>query len=193
MTFGLKIEEKMSKTVATLSEAAPDIYIAYGANLPHEYLNPLQALNRVVKRLCLHDIKVTQISSLWRSEAWPDPEYPPYNNAVFAVSTTLMPEGLLSALHALETQDGRVRGVAINQPRVLDLDLIAYGDVVRQGDLVLPHPRAHERGFVMGPLAEIAPQWRHPVLGLSARELYARVTVGTDAYPAVDTSALLDR
>lgn len=183
----------MSITVSALSANGPDIYIAYGANLPHEYLNPLQALERVVKRLCLDDIKVTQISSLWRSQAWPDPDYPPYHNAVMAVCTTLKPDDLLRYLHAVEAETGRVRGEKSNLPRVLDLDLIVYGDVVRQGDLVLPHPRAHERGFVMGPLAEIAPDWRHPVLGLSARELYARVTVGTDAYPAEDTSALLEQ
>lgn len=181
----------MTKTVASFSEITPAIYIAYGANLPHDELNPLQALHTVVKRLCQYGIKVTQISSLWRSQAWPNPEYPPYHNAVFAVTTTLKPQRLLIQLHALEAEAGRVRGSQPNQPRVLDLDLIAYGNVVIDGDIILPHPRAHERGFVMGPLAEIAPDWSHPVLGLSARDLYARVTVGTDAYPAEDTSALL--
>lgn len=181
----------MSKTVAPFSEFTPGIYIAYGANLPHDGLNPLQALHRVVKRLCQSGIKVTQISSLWRSQAWPNSEYPPYHNAVFAVTTTLEAGFLLKRLHELEGEAGRVRGAESNAPRVLDLDLIAYGDMVGEGDLVLPHPRAHERGFVMGPLAEIAPDWRHPVLGVTARELFTRVTVGVDAYPAEDASGLL--
>lgn len=72
-----------------------------------------------------------------------------------------------------------------NTPRVLDLDLIAWGDVVIADDrgLTVPHPRAHERGFVMGPLAEINPDWVHPILKLTARQLAAQVTVGADAYP----------
>lgn len=181
----------MSKTVAPFSEFTPGIYIAYGANLPHDHLNPLQALHRVVKRLCQSGIRVTQISSLWRSQAWPNPEYPPYHNAVFAVATTLEPGFLLKRLHELEAEAGRVRGAESNAPRVLDLDLIAYGDKVSEAAPILPHPRAHERGFVMGPLAEITPDWRHPVLGLSAQELSAQVTVGRDAYPAEDTSGLL--
>ena len=79
---------------------------------------------------------------------------------------------------------GRRRGTGVrNAPRTLDLDLIAYGEKVRATTPVLPHPRAHERGFVMGPLSEIAPDWTHPALGRTAAELYAAVTVGRDAQP----------
>ena len=84
----------------------------------------------------------------------------------------------------LENQFGRERSVR-NAPRTLDLDLIAHGRIVSQApELTLPHPRAHERLFVMGPLAEIAPDWRHPVLGASAAELAAWASVGRDARPA---------
>jgi len=71
-----------------------------------------------------------------------------------------------------------------NAPRTLDLDLIAYGRQVSEGPgLVVPHPRAAERLFVMGPLAEIAPSWRHPLTGRTAAELAASATVGRDARP----------
>ena len=88
----------------------------------------------------------------------------------------------MAALGRIEEAFGRERG-APNAPRTLDLDLIAYGRL--SGDLnglFLPHPRAMERRFVMGPLAEIAPQWRHP-LGGAAIDLAGSATIGRDATP----------
>ena len=90
---------------------------------------------------------------------------------------------MLTGLLAVETALGRERSER-NAPRTLDLDLIAYGREVRAGPgLTLPHPRAHERRFVMGPLAEIAPDWTHPVLGATAAALAAGASVGADASP----------
>lgn len=127
-------------------------------------------------------VEVLRRSRVWRSAAWPDPAEPPFLNAVAMVGTALGPDRLLEVLHRIEARLGRVRDLA-NAPRPIDLDLIAYGREVRAGALVLPHPRAAERLFVMGPLAEIAPEWRHPVDGRSARELAAAATVGRDATP----------
>jgi 2-amino-4-hydroxy-6-hydroxymethyldihydropteridine diphosphokinase len=96
----------------------------------------------------------------------------------------MSPQALLEAAMLLEKQFGRSRG-APNAPRTLDIDLIAYGRrVLDAPGLTVPHPRAHERLFVMGPLAEIAPGWRHPVLDRTAAELAAAATVGVDAHPA---------
>jgi 2-amino-4-hydroxy-6-hydroxymethyldihydropteridine diphosphokinase len=123
------------------------------------------------------------ISTLWRSLAWPDPAPPPYLNGVIQVETHLDGHELLAALLEIEGQFGRARSVA-NAPRTLDLDLIALGDqVVDSASLVLPHPRAAERRFVMGPLAQIAPHWVHPVLGKTASDLFLTATVGMDAVP----------
>jgi 2-amino-4-hydroxy-6-hydroxymethyldihydropteridine diphosphokinase len=83
-------------------------------------------------------------------------------------------------LHRIEEQFGRARGEA-NAPRTLDLDLVAHGRAVLDGDLVVPHPRAHERLFVMGPLAELASAWIHPVNGEPAFRLAANAAVGRDA------------
>ena len=86
-------------------------------------------------------------------------------------------------LHAVEAEFG-TRAAARNSPRVLDLDLIAHGRVVASGEgLTLPHPRAAERRFVMGPLAEIAPAWRHPESGRTAAALANAAEVGRDAAP----------
>jgi 2-amino-4-hydroxy-6-hydroxymethyldihydropteridine diphosphokinase len=93
------------------------------------------------------------------------------------------PEAVLTALLSVESELERERG-AKNAARTLDLDLIAHGRTVCDTPgLTLPHPRAHQRRFVMGPLAEIAPCWVHPVSGATAAELAASATVGTDASP----------
>lgn len=119
-------------------------------------------------------------SSWWVSQAWPDPEDPPFLNGVVQVETALDPQTLMQALGRIEDAMGRVRG-ARNAPRTLDLDLIAYGRWAGDFDgLILPHPRAAERLFVMGPLAEIAPEWVHPAGGTAA-DLAETATVGTDA------------
>ena len=122
-------------------------------------------------------------SSWWRSAAWPEDDQPDYLNAVAIVETALAPRELLAALLNVEEGFGRRRDVA-NTPRTLDLDLIAYGRVIaNDGDLFLPHPRAADRRFVMGPLAQIAPGWVHPVSGLTAATLFDTATIGRDAIP----------
>ena len=100
------------------------------------------------------------------------------------VETSLDARGVLHAALAIEAQFGRARSTP-HASRTLDVDLVAYGrQVIDAGDLVVPHPRAHERRFVMGPLAEIAPDWTHPMLGQTASELAASASVGVDAHPA---------
>ena len=95
-------------------------------------------------------------------------------NAVAAVETTLQPVELLTLLHGIETNFGRLRS-APNASRSLDIDLLDYeGRVVTDG-VTLPHPRMTQRSFVLVPLAEIVPGWRHPVSGLGVAELLARL------------------
>jgi 2-amino-4-hydroxy-6-hydroxymethyldihydropteridine diphosphokinase len=99
---------------------------------------------------------------------------------------------VLAALLKLEADLGRARAER-NAPRTLDLDLIAYGREVRDDrGLTLPHPRARERLFVMGPLAEIAPGWIHPGLGETALALAATARVGADASPPQDACLGID-
>lgn len=101
---------------------------------------------------------------------------PPFINGVALVETMLSPAALLAVLHGIERRFGRRRRYK-NEPRVLDLDLIDYHGQVAEGPPVLPHPRAHSRAFVLLPLAEVAPAWRHPVSGERACDLAHHVVL----------------
>lgn len=102
-------------------------------------------------------------------------EHPPYLNGVVMLATELSAEMLLAVLHGIERAMGRNRNAELLpwQPRVIDLDLIALEAEVRLPPArpILPHPRMHERDFVLGPLCELWPDWRHPILGRTAAEL----------------------
>jgi 2-amino-4-hydroxy-6-hydroxymethyldihydropteridine diphosphokinase len=157
--------------------------IAMGSSLAGDYASGTALLEAALTRFEPAGLGIARRSGWWRSAAWPDPSQPDYLNGVVLVETSLSPRAAMAALLALEADFGRTRSLP-NAPRTLDLDLIAYGRLVlEEPGLVLPHPRAHERLFVMGPLAEIAPRWRHPVLGKTASELASTANVGRDAVP----------
>jgi 2-amino-4-hydroxy-6-hydroxymethyldihydropteridine diphosphokinase len=166
---------------APLDEA---IVLALGGNLAGDYPSLEALLEAALSAFLRAGLRVVRRSNWWRSAAWPDPGAPAYLNGVAIVETNLAPRDLLTELLALEAAFGRSRTQA-NAPRTLDLDLIAYGRrVIGEPGLTVPHPRAHERLFVMGPLAEIAPDWVHPALGRTAADLAANAPVGVDAHPA---------
>jgi 2-amino-4-hydroxy-6-hydroxymethyldihydropteridine diphosphokinase len=119
---------------------------------------------------------VTQ-SGFYRSAAWPDPSDPSFVNAVAAVETDFDPAALLSVLHEIEAAFGRKRGEP-NAPRTLDMDLLDYDGQVEDGPPQLPHPRMDARAFVLVPLREVAPNWRHPVSGQSVSELIEKLPAG---------------
>ena len=156
--------------------------IALGCSLPGSYPSREALLESAIDALASEGLAVAARSSWWTSAAWPDPTAPAYLNGVVLVETRASAAETLAALHRIEALFGRVRTEA-NAPRTLDLDLIAHGRATINDGLVVPHPRAHERLFVMGPLAEIAPDWRHPASGGTAADLAASSTVGTDATP----------
>lgn len=157
--------------------------IALGSNVALREGSSSDLLTMLTESFYEHDLKVTARSDLWRSKAWPDPSQPEYINGVLTVETHLSPTALMATLLEIEQKFGRERSVP-NAPRTLDLDLIAYGDeVIDAPDLIVPHPRAADRRFVMGPLSQIAPDWVHPVLGKTARALFEAATVGLDAHP----------
>lgn len=145
-------------------------YIGLGSNLGDREA----ALRRALEALARRGFHVSTRSSLYWTEPVGGPPQEWYLNAVAAGHTQLAPEELLQACLDVECELGRVRGVRYG-PRVLDADLLLYGAEVRQGAaLALPHPRLHERRFVLVPLCEIDPGARHPLLDLTAAELLAR-------------------
>lgn len=156
--------------------------MALGCNDKGVWSSCREALEAAVARFRSEGIDVLARSSWWSSLAWPDPQDPPFLNGVVLVHTDHDPHALMAALGRIEDVFGRQRSVR-NAPRTLDLDLIAYGRLSGDLDgLILPHPRAAERKFVMGPLTEIVPDWLHPVIDRSAAELADTASVGRDAH-----------
>jgi 2-amino-4-hydroxy-6-hydroxymethyldihydropteridine diphosphokinase len=159
------------------------IVVALGSNVSGGYASCEALLEAALARFPGAGLPVIARSSWWRSAAWPDPTGPEYRNAVAIVETDDPPDTVLAKLLSIEAAFRRVRA-ARNAPRTLDLDLIAHRrTILATPDLTLPHPRAADRRFVMGPLAEIAPAWRHPVSSETAADLAANATVGRDAEP----------
>jgi len=151
------------------------ILIALGANLPSVAGPPAETLRAAIAAFQANGIVPVKVSQFRETQAWPDPSDPPYMNAVAQIETALDPQALLARLHEVERQFGRERH-ARNAPRTLDLDIVDYNGRAEEGPPVLPHPRMQDRAFVLAPLAEIAPGWRHPVLGMTAGEMLARIT-----------------
>lgn len=155
------------------------IIIAAGSNKAFCGQSPQQIVAKALKSLAGLG-QGQRISSLYDSPSWPDPAEPRYINAVCVFDhVSLEPEALMAALHATEDAFGREREYLLDPalryaPRTLDLDLIAYDDRVEAGGqegLVLPHPATAERDFVLAPICELQPDWRHPISGLTARSM----------------------
>lgn len=150
------------------------ILIALGANLPSERFGPPRAtLTAALAMLDGPEIRVTERSSWYESAPVPASDQPWFVNAVARLDSQCAPAVLLRHLHDVEAALGRVRGDTPNLPRAADLDLLDYNGWVTGPDdwPQLPHPRLHTRAFVVLPLAEVAPDWHHPVTGQSIHTL----------------------
>jgi 2-amino-4-hydroxy-6-hydroxymethyldihydropteridine diphosphokinase len=148
------------------------IFIALGANIPSASGPPQATLKAALATLQERGVQILDVSTFRQTEAWPDPADPTFTNAVARIETKLQPFALLGLLHEVETAFGRKRSVP-NSRRSLDLDLIDYRSRIEHGAVELPHPRMAGRRFVLEPLAEIAPGWRHPVSGQTVEALLA--------------------
>ncbi len=157
---------------AGVAHPAHDAIVGLGANIG----DPAARLSAARQALAaLPDTVLMRASSLYRTAPVGYTEQPDFLNAVCWLKTDLAPAALAAALFALEQRLGRVRGALRDGPRVIDLDLLYYEGVESEGpNLRLPHPRLHERAFVLYPWAEILPDFRIPGQGV-VRELCAGV------------------
>lgn len=158
------------------------ILVALGANLASPAGPPEKTLICSIRALSERKTKIAAVSSFYRTPAWPDPDDPPFVNAIAAIETTEKPSDLMQILHDIEADFGRKR-LRLNGPRTLDLDLIDYNGYVSAQCPALPHPRMAERAFVLIPLLEIAPDWRHPICGKTVSALVS-------ALPAKDIAVI---
>ena len=165
--------------------------LAFGANLPGPAGTPRETLRAALDRLAIELPGPMRVSRLYETPAHPPGSGPPFLNGCAALWWDAEPDALLALLHDVEAAFGRTRAGRW-EPRVIDLDLIAAGAAVRPNPqtqdawralpparqrvlrpdrLVLPHPRLQDRAFVLVPLADVAPDWRHPRTGRSVREM----------------------
>ena len=145
------------------------VYLGLGANLGNRQNNLKRALE-----LLRAQVRIEQVSSFYETEPVGYREQPRFLNAVCRVSTSLSPEELLALIKEIEAKLGRVPSFP-NAPRLIDIDILFYNDqVINLPQLTIPHPRLEERGFVLVPLADIAPELVHPVSHQKIKDLVAR-------------------
>ena len=154
------------------------ILIGIGSNLPSLAGSPIETCTKALVHLASLGVMTIARSPWYETAPVPVSDQPWFANGVAQVATNLAPPALLDVLQAVEGEFGRVRTVK-DAARTLDLDLLAYNDTISDDPrLTLPHPRIQERAFVLFPLRDLAPDWRHPLLGLTATEMADRLPPG---------------
>ncbi len=189
------VAEMQSKVVSHKGLRSGRVLIGLGANVTGAWGLPTETLKRALRELEILSDRGFEASRLYRSKPVGPANQPDYVNAVCRIDTKLSPAALLTAFKALERASGRGKGRRWG-PRPLDLDILDYKGRVYQWPginftgprrrLILPHPELHVRAFVLKPLLDVAPDWRHPVLGQTARQMLGRYKRDSDAMRPID-------
>ena len=160
------------------------VFLGLGANIPGPWGAPSATIARALEELRQSGVRVVCASRVFSTAPLGPGLQHRYSNAVLEVATALAPAALLRLLKRIERRAGRRLAARSRAPRPLDIDILAYGAARigwparrrLRGGLILPHPEMHVRAFVLMPLLDVAPDWRHPVLGVGARALLARLS-----------------
>ncbi|MCI2395828.1 2-amino-4-hydroxy-6-hydroxymethyldihydropteridine diphosphokinase [Aliiroseovarius sediminis] len=176
-----------------IQTTCPKGLVSLGSNATSTTRESAKIIHDAVDFIAQSNLRITKISDFYKTPCFPPGAGPDFVNAAIEVQTDLLPHDLLQFLHETEVRFGRERPSRW-APRTLDMDLIACGDVVLPDrallqhwmdmpledqkklapeQLILPHPRVQDRAFVLIPLADIAPDWRHPIIGKTVREMVA--------------------
>ena len=152
------------------------IIIGVGGNIKSdEGSHPIHVAMKAINSLENYSIQVIEQSSWYESEPIPKSNQPNFFNCIVFANTILNELDVLKVLHKIEHTLGR-RRKKVNEPRVIDLDLIDYSNkILSNEEIIIPHPRAHKRRFVMEPLAELDPNWVHPILKTDVSKILKKI------------------
>jgi 2-amino-4-hydroxy-6-hydroxymethyldihydropteridine diphosphokinase len=140
------------------------IYINIGSNLNSQNGDRTFNIKKAIDLILFEKIKIIKKSSIYETPSYPNKKNPKFLNICLQIESKDKPEVLIKKFKIIEKKLQRRRGLK-NQPRTCDIDIIDYeGKKIRSKDLITPHPRAHLRNFVLFPLYEISPKWKHPIL-----------------------------
>ncbi len=168
------------------------IFLGIGSNLNSKYGNRFLNIKKTIQFISIEKIKIKKISSFYETPSYPNQKNPKFINVIIEVESQLSPENLLKKILFVEKKMKR-RRVLKDEPRICDIDIIDFNNIIiNKKNINLPHPRAHERNFVLFPLKEICPMWIHPLMNKKIDDLIEDLSLKTrNEITRVKESAIL--